>query len=187
MSIQEIAIMVGILSTTIGIFTTAVALIVSLSKWRTALREQTRRYRLESARMAWKLANSLHEEPIASNALELIDSETSRVSTPNHGEHEVTDEDIKSALSVDSHDPTEKAAAIRYTFDSMFYALDRLRSAMEAGLINLDDISSATIYYCEKLVTNKNFVLAYGAKYAYSSTVKFVEKLALLPTNANMG
>jgi hypothetical protein len=107
----------------------------------------------------------------------MLDGETSRVCTRQHGTHEVTDNDIKSALSVDVNDATEKAAVIRHAFDSMFYVLDRLRYAMETGLISRDDLSAATLYHCNKLVMDRKFVLAYGAKYGYSSTVTFIEKL----------
>lgn len=167
------------LTNTVAVVMTAATVIVSLLKWQQALSEQTRRVKLESARLAWKLANALHEDPLASNALELLDGEAARVKTRQHGTHNaITNTDLRSALSVDTHDPSERAAAIRYAFDSMFYALDRLRSAKESGLIARKDMSAATIYYCKRLVTTHSFVLAYGARYGYSSTVAFVKALA---------
>ena len=183
MSIPEIATVVSIIST-------AGFLIISLLKWQGALKqqtqafmEQTRRTRLESAKLAWNLANYLHESPVSSTALELIDGEASKVETPQHGKHDVTDSDLRSALASDPDRPasSEKDAAIRYAFDSMFFALDRLRSAMHTGLISKDDLSSATMYYCKKLVTTHGFILDYGMA-AYPTTVDFVRRLGGTPT-----
>lgn len=181
MDVQELATTIGLVSTAIGVVSAAVAVIVSLSRWRAALFEQTRRVRLESARLAWELANSLHEEPLAANALELLDGETARVSAGRHGAHDVSDADVKNALAVDVHGRDEKAVAIRCVFDCMFYALDRMRTAIETGLISRDDLSAATTYYCNKLVTGYPHVLAYGKKYGYSSTVAFIEKFVASP------
>jgi hypothetical protein len=163
--------------------------IVSLWKWQAALKEQTRAFaeqtrkaELESAKLAWELANYLHESDVASNALELIDGETFEVKTEQHGDHEVTDNDLRAALAADPNRPAanKKEAAIRYTFDSMFYALDRIRLAMNAKLISKDDLSSATLYYCNKLATTHGFVLDYGM-HAYPTTVQFVKELCRTP------
>jgi phage-related protein len=178
MDIQSIA-------TTISVVATAVAAIISLLTWRSSLAEQTRKARLESAQLAWKLANLLHEHEVTSNALELIDGETSQVKTPQHGTYNVTTEDVRRALDPASSTtdsdievvPSEKDAAIRHVFDSMLYAFDQIRSATEAGLISKDVLSEATLYYCRILTTTHSFVLTYG-KGAYPATVNFVKTLA---------
>lgn len=187
MSIKDVAAVLGIVSVAVSIVSVAVTLIISLLKWRSALEEQTRRVSLESATLAWKLANELHENPVASNALELIDGEASKVESPQHGTHDVTDADLRNALTSDPDRPAsnEKDAAIRYAFDSMFYALDRLRSAVHTGLVSDHDLSSATIYYCRKLVRTHGFVLDYGM-IAYPATVSFIRELGGAPTTTTI-
>lgn len=178
MSIDDIARMVALIGSAVGVVSASVAVIASLWRWRSTLAEQSRRLKLESAELAWKLANVVHEDPVVVNALELVDGESTTVESPHHGAHEVTEEDLRSALGVDLDQPasSEKDAAIRQVFDSMFYALDRLRSATEAGLVSKEDLSEATIYYCKKFVRTRQFVLEYGAK-VYPRTVSFVRAL----------
>jgi hypothetical protein len=189
-SFEDITKLVSIVATAGTLIVSLVTLNLSLRKWQNTLEQQTmafkeqaRRARLESARIAWELANSLHESPAASNALELLDGEAARVETPQHGAHDVSEDDVRSALTsgLDQPAPNEKVAAIRFAFDSMFYALDRLRSATKAGLISQDDLSSATIYYCQKLTTTHQFALEYG-RMAYPSTVDFVKELGGRPS-----
>ena len=181
-SIQDTFTVVSIVSTAVGVVSTSFFVIISLGRWRSALNEQIRRAQLETSELAWDLANKLHENSIASNALELIDGESSRVTTPQHGTHDVTDADLRQALTRHPDRPTasEKEAAIRHTFDAMFYALDRLRSAMHSELISDNDLSSATIYYCQKLATSHGFVLDYGM-IAYPETVSFIKRLGSKP------
>lgn len=182
-NIQDTFTVASIASVAVSAVTALVTLIISLLKWQTALKEQIRRVQLESARLACELANELHEGPVAAYALELIDGESSRVVTPQHGNHEVTDTELRNALTIDPDQPasSEKDAAIRHTIDSMFYVFDRIRCGIGSKLISKNDLSGATIYYCKKLVRTHGYVLDYGM-IVYPEAVSFIKTLSAAST-----
>jgi hypothetical protein len=162
--------------TILGILVAGGSLLVSFRDWR-------HRQNLESARLAWELANGIHEEENAVNALELLDGETRRVISSRHGSFDLsTLGEIETALrdTNPTDDVDAKGAAIRAAFDSLLYAIDRVRSVYRTKppIVSENEISPATFYYCDLIVRRHEYVIRYAENGPYRRTVPFILDLA---------
>ena len=106
----------------------------------------------------------IHEEENAVNALELLDGETRRIISSRHGSFDLSTPGEIETAQMDTNpadDVDAKGAAIRAAFDSLLYAIDRVRSvyATKPPIVTENEISPATFYYCDLIVRRHEYVI----------------------------
>lgn len=123
----------------------------ALLQWYGAIHQRKEELRWKRAEAAWKLMDGVFENPHATIACELIDGERNSIDVPGGKAEPVSAEDVPRALDLADEDVSPKARAIRYAFNCLLYALDRLESAIASGYVLEGDVESPTRYYARLL------------------------------------
>jgi hypothetical protein len=119
----------------------------ALLQWYGSVRQRKIELRWRQAEAAWRLMDVVFEDAQAKIAFELIDGELDAVDLPGGGKAAVGPGDVLAALAIEPEDASPRARAIRYAFNCMLYAMDRLEGAIESRYVLASDVASPTAYY----------------------------------------
>ncbi len=149
----------------------------ALVQWMASLRLRRRELRWRQAEAAWQLLDKIFEDPAAVLAFELIDDERDTVDVPGRGSVYVSREDMLSAFDVDA--PLQSAATpqIRYSFNSILYAFDRLETAIASKYVLEEDVVSPTAYYAELFYKIWPQITPYAENAGYYRALTLIHRL----------
>ena len=149
----------------------------ALVQWWVAVRHRKAELRWKRAEAAWKLMDDVFEDADATLAFELVDGERSTIPLPGGGEAPVAPDDIARALALGAVDDSAGARAIRYAFNCMLYALDRLEGAIASGYVVESDVDSPTRYYARILRRQGPLLERYARDVGYQRAWALVDRM----------
>lgn len=149
----------------------------ALLQWRAAVRQRDRELRWRQAEAAWQLLDKIFEDPIAGLAFELIDGERDEVDVPGGGTVHVSEQEMLSALDGNCQTGSAAGPTIRYAFNSVLYALDRLETAIASGYVREEDVISPTAYYTRLFYRIWPQLLPYAESAGYHRALALVFRL----------
>ena len=153
-----------------------IAAIWTLLQWREALQQRKVEFRWKQADLGRQLLDQLFDEPVAGVALELIDGELEFIETPEDGKIRIESNQIINALSnQDNESSVDKY--IRKAFDYLLYYLERFEVMTRSNLVEIEDISIPTKYYCMKMKPYMKEISTYANKTGYYNALTLINKL----------
>jgi hypothetical protein len=148
---------------------------------RRAVKDMDRKIRHSEADMAYKLLDNFHSDNNAKKALGMLEPRGPRFARDEHGKDiEVKQQEVEDALrkSFEGQELTHTELLILDCFDYYFFYLDRIRHAVQTGLIRLEDISPVN-YYVRRMAQHKEW---FQARMMYADFGKLPDFLESFPT-----
>jgi hypothetical protein len=137
----------------VGGIVSAAVLIVTLQG---TLEQRAREHRWNQARLAMELVDDLMSDPLAFDALRMIDWESREYQIAGGPPQVITSSVVREALDPGNNEHlTATGVYVRESFDRLFHHLGKLERALRSELIVPDDIESPLATYYAPLLRSK--------------------------------